>query len=342
MKKNFFVTLRQIYKFAKKKTPSKKWNWMSAGTERQWTMEENLLSFKKYKLNQKILSNVSKINSKVNFLGVNLEFPLIISPMGYLTQYHKDGELEMARGAKLQNTFSSFSAVSGIQFDEICKKLKNANIIYQFFSLRPRSLIKKELKKIHKYGVKAICITADVPVKSIKYQIAEDKHDARKFGRVSFPRPNLSKQSSLNWNDISWLRKSTKLPIIIKGIMNPSDAKKSFKYGANAIWISNHGGRALESGVASLDVLAKIRTAVKKKTIIFDGGIRTGSDILKALCLGANIVSIGRASIYGLIANGADGVSNTFELFKKEFLSAMGLCGCNDVKKLSKKFILKF
>lgn len=341
MKKNKnFSTLREAFNIAKSKTPRKKWNWMNCGTEREWTLNENLNSFKKYKINQRILNNVSKINTNVKFLGVKLKIPLMISPMGYVTQYHKDGELEMAKGADMQKTFFTLSPVAGVRLEEISKKIKKPNIIYQFYSLNPKNWVEKELKKISKLGVKAICVGADVPVRSIKYQIREDRYDARKNVRISYPRPPLEKMSSLNWNDITWLKKATKLPIIVKGIMNVNDAKKCFRLGAHAIWVSNHGGRSLESGLASLDILPSIRKAVKNKTIIFDGGARTGTDIFKALCLGANIVSIGRSSLYGLIVNGAKGVKKTFDLFEEEFVSTMGLSGCNDIKKLNSKFIL--
>ena len=333
------VTLRELYKVAKSKTPKKTWNWMNNGTERELTLQQNVESFKKYKLNSRILRDVSKINTQVDFLGVQLNFPLIISPMGYAAQFHKYGELELARGAHLQNTLLTLSPVSSIKVDDILKKVPKSNIIYQFYALSPRKWVVNEINKVTKLGIKALCVGADVPVKSIKYQTREDRYDARNHGNRTNKRPPLQKMSSLNWNDIIWLRKFTKLPIIIKGIMNVEDAKKSFRCGANAIWVSNHGGRALDSGIASIDVLKGIRNAVKNKIIIFDGGIRTGSDILKAISLGANIVSIGRPSLCGLIVNGSKGVNKTFELFKEEFISTMGLCGCKSINEINYKII---
>ena len=189
--------------------------------------------------------------------------------------------------------------------------------------------------------MKAICITTDSPVRSIKYDIIEDKHDARKYGWMGLPKPPLQHMSKLSWSDIRWLRKQTKIPIIIKGIMNSEDAAKSFKFGANVIWVSNHGGRTLESGLSSLEALIKIRKRFKKKIIIFDGGIRTGSDMFKALCLGADFVCIGRPAIWGLILGGSKGVSKILDLFYQELKSIMGLSGCNDIKKISKKYIIK-
>ena len=336
------VTLRELYKIAEAKTPKKAWNWMNNGTERELTLRQNVRSFEKYKLNPRVLRDVSKINTQVDFLGVKLNFPLIIPPMGYLTQFHKDGELGLAKGASLQNTFFTSSPVSEIKIDYIFKKVSKPNAIYQFYALSPRKWTINEINKVTKLGVKAICVGTDMPVKSIKYQTREDRYDARKFCRKIYPRPPLQKMSSLNWDDIIWLRKITKLPIIIKGIMNAEDAKKSFKCGADAIWVSNHGGRSLESGIASIDVLKEIRKAVKNKIIIFDGGVRTGSDILKAISIGANIVSVGRPSLCGLIVNGSKGVDDTFELFKEEFISAMGFCGCKSINEINYKIIKNY
>ncbi len=335
--KKLFLSLRQANVLAKKKVSKKKWNWMSCGSEREETLNENLNSFKKYKINQEILNDVSKLKMDKKFLGVNLRFPMIISPMGYMSQYNKKGEAALALGAYNRNTFMCLSAVSAIKIDEIMKLNKNLNIIYQFYSLKPKKWTIDEIKKITKLGVKAICITADATVRSIKYDIMEDKYDARKKGRIGLPKAPLQHMSKLNWEDIRWLRKQTKLPIIIKGVMSLSDAQKSFKNGADIIWISNHGGRVLESGVSSLEALCKIRKKIKNKQIIFDSGIRTGTDVFKALCLGADIVSIGRPAIWGLILDGANGVSRILDFFYDEFKSAFALSGCTNINKLSKK-----
>lgn len=344
MKKSF-ATLREANNLAKKKISRKKWNWMNCGSEKEYTVNANLDYFKKFKINQKILNDVHNIKLEKKFLGEKIKFPMIISPVGYMNQYHKNGELDLALGAHEARTFLCLSAVTSVKIDEIMRKNKKLNLIYQFYSLRPRKWVIDELKKITDLGVKAICITGDSPVRSIKYDIMEDKHDARKHGRIKLSKAPLqqwrSYMSKLNWKDIRWLKKHTKLPIIIKGIMNIEDAKKSFQNGASIIWVSNHGGRTLDSGISSLEALIKIRKKFKKKQIIFDGGIRTGTDMFKAICLGADIVSIGRPSIWGLILGGSKGVSKILNLFFDEFKSVMSLSGCKNLKNANTKFIIK-
>ena len=339
MKKKLFLTIREAHNLAKKKISKKKWNWMSCGSEREYTLNENLNAFLRYKIKSKILKDVSNIHIEKKFLGVKLKFPLMISPLGYMTQYRKNGEIDFARAAKNENTFFTLSAVSSIKVDEICRNIESPNLIYQFYSLRPRDWVKQELKKINLYKIKAICITGDSPVRSIKYSTIEDRYDARKNGRIGLPKAPLQKMSSMTWEDVKWLRDNTKLPIIIKGITNNEDYKKCRKFGVDYAWVSNHGGRVLDSGISSLSSLSKIKKD-KKTPIIFDGGVRTGTDLFKALCLGADLVSIGRPSVWGYILNGSEGISKIIRLFYDEFSSSLALSGCKDINKLSRNNLL--
>ena len=154
---------------------------MSCGSEKEYTLNANLDYFKKFKINQKILAGVGNVKLEKQFLGKKIKFPMIIAPMGYMTQYHKNGELDLALGAYNAGTFMCLSAVSSIKIDEITKKNKKLNLIYQFYSLRPKKWVIAELRKITNLGVKAICVTGDSPVRSIKYDIIEDKHDDGKY-----------------------------------------------------------------------------------------------------------------------------------------------------------------
>ena len=335
MKKSFysnkkFKSLPEIKNFAKKKISNKKWNWLENGTERELTLQENLNSFKNIKLVPRVLGTKNKSFAKYNFLGKKIPFPLIISPMGHLTQFHTNGEAELALGAEKSNTFITISSYTRINLEEIRNYTKKANIIYQLFFNKNKAWVSNEINQALKIKSLAIVITVDSPARAYKYRTMIDKYDARKHGRrTNFNRPENSEPYFTNWKDIAWLKKRMKnIPLILKGVLHPDDAVKAFKYGAQGVWVSNHGGRAFESCVSSLEMLPKIRKKIgKNKLIIFDSGIRTGSDIVKACYFGANIVGIGRPAIYGLIANGCQGVKNTFDLFKREYFSSKILSG---------------
>lgn len=332
MKKYFnnkIKCLPQIKEFAKKKISSKAWNWLENGSEWGNTVQVNKNIYKKIKIVPRIFKYNSKNFAVKNFINSTLPFPLIIAPMGHLTQFHKDGEAELALGAEKSSTFITISALTRLNLNEIRKKAKNSKILYQLYFYNSKNWIEDEIKKANKIGVKGFVFTVDSPVASKKYQTLTDNYDARKFGRRS-NYSNINKKIILpKWDDIKWLKKIVKnKPLIIKGIMDPNDAKKSIRYGADGIWVSNHGGRVFESNVSSLEMLPLIRKKIgKNKLIIFDGGVRTGSDILKANILGANIVAIGRPAIYGLIANGSDGVKKTFKFFQEEYFISKKLSG---------------
>lgn len=321
--------LPQFRVFAKKSISLKTFNWLENGSEWGNTAAQNLKAFKKIKIVPKIFSYNSKTFAITKLFNVKLSIPLIIAPMGHLTQFHKDGEGELALGAQKFSTFVTISALSRLSLKEIRNKAKLSDILYQIYFYNDKKWVEREINKALEIGVKGFVFTVDSPATSYKYLTLSDNYDARKFGRRS-NFSNVKKKIFLpSWKDITWLKKKINgKPLIVKGVLDPNDAKKAFLYGADGLWVSNHGGRAFESNVSSLEMLPKIRKKVgKNKLIIFDGGVRSGSDILKAVHLGANIVSIGRPAIYGLILNGSDGVNQTLEMFKQEYLSAKKLSG---------------
>jgi len=322
-------SLPQVKEFAKNKISKKTWNWLENGAEWGNTSKLNIESYKKIKIVPRIFKYNSKSFAVSNFLNTKMKIPLLIAPMGHLTQFHKDGEAELALGAQKSNAIVTISSLTRINLKEIRSKAKSSKILYQIYFYNNKKWIEDEINRALKINVSGFVLTVDSPVASKKYLTISDNYDARKYGRRSNFN-NVTKKPLLpNWKDIKWLKKKLKKkPLYIKGIMDPNDAEKAFKSGADGVWVSNHGGRAFESNVASLEVLPAIRKKIgKKKLIIFDGGIRSGTDILKAIHLGANIIATGRPFIYGLICAGSDGVQKTFEMFKEEYIISKKLSG---------------
>ncbi len=322
------ISLLKIKNLAKKKLDKKKWNWLDEGTGEEITLKKNIEDLKNFKVLPRLGLNVSKISIKTKFLDEIINSPLIVSPVGHLTQFHKHGEAELAKGCQTSGTFFTLSHMSRLNISDVRKFAPKVNLIFQLYCFGNLQWIKKEIDKAIKFKVKAICITIDVPTKSHKYRGSNDNYDARKFGR----RTNYLKfypeyGEKNNWKNLKKIINYSSIPVIIKGILNPADAKNAFKIGAKGVWVSNHGGRALDSGISSLESLIKIRKIFKKKLLIVDGGVRTGVCILKYLKAGANIVSVGRPAIWGLIYNGHKGVEQSLKLFNKEFESNLKLSG---------------
>jgi len=330
------ATLREAQERARSLVPPQAWDWLEGGTEREWTLAANSAAYGRYYLKQRILRDVTNVKTGARFLGKQLPMPLIGAPLGGMTQYHQDGEIALVQGGHAASTIMSISAMSRLRIEEIRDAAPKAAMIYQVYFQGPDSWLEDEVARAKAANVKALCLCGDAPVRTIRYRDRENRYDARKFGhRTNAPPPNHALGARATWDYVAWFKQKIDVPVIVKGIVCAEDAALAMEHGADILWVSNHGGRALDSGIASLDVLPEIRAAVgKKATIVFDGGIRTGSDVLKALALGADIVAIGRPVVYGLAVDGVVGVERIFELFAEEFHSAMAMCGISSLDEI--------
>lgn len=337
-----FVTIREAEKIAKSKLKIGKFNWLISGAEDNYTTNLNIEKLNEIKLMPNILKKRKDLDFKVNFFGADMEIPLLLSPMGHQTQFHSKGEVETAIGLKNVNLISAFSTQGRMDLYDIRKKNKNLKIIWTIFLFGSKKWILDEIKRAENNDCIAIALCLDASVRSHRYLDRETRYDARKFGKrtLNLP-PDPSSELEYDWNIIRWIKSKTKLPIILKGIINPKDAKIALKVGVKSIWVSNHGGRMLNSGISCVEALISIKKIVNNKLkIIVDGGVRRGSDIVKYLCLGADLVGVGRPAIFGLAIDGNKGVSRIFDILKKEFYTTAINSGANNLKDLNKNKIL--
>ncbi len=323
------ATLREARRRAKRLVPPQSWDWLESGTEREWSRYANLNAFAEYMPVQRVFRNVSNIRTKCDFLGASLPMPLIGSPLGGLTQYHQRGEVALLEGCGLAGSVATISAMARLKIEDARQASPDAHLIYQLYFQGPEEWIASEIERAHKVGAMAICLCGDAPVRTMRYRDRENRYDARKFGaRENAPPPDHALGTRSDWQLVKWVRTQTDKPLLIKGVMCEEDAEQCLAHGADGIWVSNHGGRAIDAGIASLEVLPEIRAAVGQDTLVlFDGGVRTGTDVLRAIALGADIVAVGRPLVYGLAIDGAAGVQRVFELYREEFASAMAMCG---------------
>ena len=321
-----FVTLREAELYAQKKINNKIFQWLQSGAEDNFTYNKNFSDLTNIKIKPKHLNKVGKIDISKNFFGTKISLPILLAPMGHQTQFHKNGEIETASGVKNVNTISFFSTQGRISLKDIRKKNNKGKLGWTIFPFGDKNWILKEIKSAELNKCVSIVVCIDANVRSWRYSDRESRYDARTKGRRTNPLPP-SPTSALNydWNLISFIKKNTKLPIIVKGVLTKEDAKKCIKKKVDAIWISNHGGRMFNSGISGVDAIKNLRSNLKKSKIkiIIDGGIRKGSDIIKYLCLGADFVAIGRPAIHGLLCNNKKGVQKVFEILSDEFKTSM-------------------
>jgi len=335
-----FQTLREIERAARRKVDDHAWDWLECGAEHELTLDRNRKLFARVALRPRILRDVSKVDISTRVAGLTLPLPIVVSPVGGLTIYHQDGEIAVAQSICDTGSLFCVSTQARLRLSEIRSAVPGVRLMYLLFFMGQRAWVEERVCEAEALGVEAICVGADAPTRGIRYRDRENRYNARKFGRTTNPQPpDHGANARTTWDDVVWLRSITKLPLIIKGVMTPEDAKLSLEHGADAIWVSNHGGRQVDSGLAPLEVLEEVCAAVPDMDIILDGGVRGGGDVVRALALGAKAVGLGRSVVYGLAADGARGVARTFELYREEILSIMANCGCSSIADLTHDII---
>ena len=334
----------------------------SAGGEE--TYRKNINSFSKYSIVPRFLNDVSTLNTEVTIFGKTYPHPLFISPVGVNKIAHEDGEIAVAKAAAkfefpyIQSTVSSYS------IEEIASATPGSSKWFQLYWSSNKEIAFSMAKRAEAAGYEAIVLTVDTVMlgwreEDIRNQFSPLK---RGFGQGNYATdpvfmatlPNDSQEAivdsileniyhpTLNWKDISELRNRVSLPILIKGILHPEDAKLAVDQGIDGIIVSNHGGRQLDGVIASIDALPTIVKAVGQKIpVLFDSGVRRGSDAVKALALGATAVCLGRPFVWGLATGGQSGVERVLENFLQETKVSISLAGARNMDELNKLTIIK-
>lgn len=309
--------------------------------------------------------DVSDVNmtTHVPALGLrNLAAPILIAPVAMQRAAHPDGECAAARACAAHSVPYCASQQSTTAIEEIGRAGGDGPKMFQLYVLSDRDATAKLIRRAETMGATALCITVDAPVlgrrerdvrnrfklkAGLKLVNVENNQNAKnakndnqtksavdaKRAQSAIARRIGGRDASLSWDHLVWLRTVTKLPIVLKGICTYADSKLAVQAGVAAVWVSNHGGRQLDGSAATLDALPEVVAGVAGKCpVIFDGGVRRGSDVLKALALGADLVAVGRPCAWGLACGGEVGVGKALELLTEELRVAMTLAGCVDVE----------
>lgn len=353
------VSISDYEIIAKEKLSQSAYDYYSSGANDEITLRENCEAYKRIFLIYRVLKDVSKRDLTTEVLGNKISMPLMIAPTAFHKMANESGEVAVAKAATKAGTIMILSTLSNSSAEEVTKA-SDGNIWFQLYVFKDREITVNLIKRVENAGCKALVLTVDAPFLGLRERDVKNKfnlpdgftvknlepyykeklslnHDSGIAGYFS---ENLD--PSLNWKDIEWLKSKTSLPVLIKGIGCKEDALLAVQYGADGILVSNHGGRQLDTCRATIDVLPEVADAVSGKIeIMLDGGIRRGTDILKAIALGAKTVLIGRPVLWGLAAEGENGVSSVLDILRNELDLAMALCGCDSVSKITKDLIAK-
>ncbi len=346
-----YINIYSIEKAAKIKLDKGIYDFIFGGATDELTLERNRTALDAIQLTPRVLAGVGETDLSTTLLGIPLAFPMIGAPLAFQRLVDPEGEIAVAKSLHDNNLVYTSSTMSSISLEQIAEKSPGPKW-FQLYIYKDRAITLELIQRAENAGYQGIMLTVDVPVMGKRerdyvneFELPEhifaanfiansDERTSQNVRNRSAIKIFTDKQfePNLNWNDVLWLKSKTSLPIILKGIMRDSDAVKAVEYGADAIVVSNHGGRQLDGVISSIEVLPKIARKIDKKIpVLFDSGIRRGTDILKALALGADCVLIGRPLLWGLSAAGELGVKKVLSILQEELIEAMMLCGYSSV-----------
>lgn len=333
---------------AKSILPIEVFDFLSGGSADELTLSHNTKVFKSLGLVPRILRDVSSCSGAIQILQSSFSLPILGAPMAYHNWFHEEGELGVLRACSKKQIpliVSMFSSTSV----EVLNQESKANFWFQLYMLRNREFMKKLIERVNQTKCKAFVLTVDMPVMAERSRDRKNSlrmpeninpvhldglnHEDVGYSIKEFT--DLYIDPSLTWDVIAWIKKYTKLPVLVKGLLHELDVEMALDAGVDGIIVSNHGGRQLESIFASIELLSAIADLVRGRVpVLFDGGIRSGRDIFKAIGLGANAVLLGRPLLWGLSINGQSGAEEVLDLLDEQFIETMKFCGCRTVEEI--------
>ncbi len=334
-------------------------DYYSSGAWDEVTLRENRAAFERWQLRPRMLVDVSRRDLGVSILGQRLQLPILIAPMAFQCLAHPEGELAVARAAATLGTTMVLSTLSTQSLEAVAQATHNRSHWFQLYVHRDRALTRALVERAEAAGFAALCITVDAPLLGQRERDRRNQFSlppgltlANLEPSIGSKIPQVEGESglvayftqqldpSLTWRDLDWLRSLTHLPLVVKGILRSDDALRAVDHGAQAIVVSNHGGRQLDGAIATLTALTEIvAVAGDRAEILIDGGIRRGTDILKALALGARAVLLGRPILWGLALAGEQGVQHVLDLLRNELDLAMALSGCATLNDIDRSLV---
>jgi 4-hydroxymandelate oxidase len=328
------------------------YGYVSGGAADELTLRANCEDWRHIRLRPRVLVDVSEIDLTTEILGQHFDLPILLAPAAFHRLCHADGERATVEGANQGGAGFVLSSFSTESVEDIAAAAQHP-LWFQLYFQKDRGLTQRMVERAQAAGCKAICITVDTPVLGVRHRESRNQFELPKDFKL--PNLNLGPVShrpvrsavysellnpTLVWKDIDWLCSAVKVPVLLKGVLNPQDAERAVDTGVAGLIVSNHGARNLDTLPSTAEALPRVAEIVKGRLpLLVDGGIRRGTDILKALALGAKAVLIGRPYLYALAFAGAAGVARAIEILRIELTMAMALTGCTSMAQINRSVL---
>ena len=321
------------------------WAYLDGGAADEFTARDNRAAFSRWQLRTQVLRDLAGGDTGCELFGARLRYPILLAPVAYQKLAHPDGELATVLGASAMQAAMVVSTQASVALEDIARAAQTP-LWFQLYFQHDRGFTRDLAQRAERAGYRALVVSVDAPVSGLRNREQRagfalppgvEPVNLRGLpplppgaGDTLFGSPLIA--AAPTWRDIDWLRAQTTLPVVLKGIMTAEDATRALVASVDGIIVSNHGGRVLDTQPATIDVLPEIAAAIDgRMPLLMDGGIRRGSDVFKALALGADAVLIGRAFVHGLAAAGAAGVAHVLRILHAELEVTMALTGCRDL-----------
>lgn len=342
--------LDELEPLARERLAPSAYEYIAGGAEDEITLRENRAAFQRMHLLPRVLVDVSQRQLATTILGTPVALPVLVAPMGFHALAHPDGELATVRAAAAADTIYVASTAATYSLEAIAAAAPATPRWFQLYVYRDREVTRALVQRAEAAGYRALCVTVDTPLVGRRERDIRNRFTLpaglrfANFDDLASLMPQSASDSGLaayvaslwepsfTWKELAWLRSLTDLPIVLKGILAPADALLAVEHGVEGIIVSNHGGRQLDTVPAPITLLPAIASAVQGRAeLLLDGGVRRGTDVLKALACGARAVLLGRPLLWGLALGGEAGAAQVLHMLRAELELAMALAGCTNV-----------
>ncbi len=353
------INLHDYEQIARERLPQMVFEYYFGGADDEVTLRENRLGWQNLRLRPRVLVDVGTRDLSTTVLGVPTKLPILTAPCAFNAMAHPAGELAVARAASAAGIIQVVSTAGTFSLEEVAAAAPGAPRWFQLYCYRDRDVTKWLIERAVGAGYQALCLTVDAPLVGRRERdtrnrfglphgmnwknlegVGLDQMEAGEEGSALVHYISTIWDPSLTWEAIEWLRGLSPLPLVIKGILTAADARRAVDHGAAGIVVSNHGGRQLDGTLTTREALPEVVDAVSGKAEVFvDGGIRRGTDVLKALALGARAVLVGRPYLWALATSGQEGVEHLFTLLRDELDLDMALAGCPTIASIDRSLV---
>lgn len=339
------ITVADYERLARERVDGGAWDYQSGGSGDERSLADNLAAWDRLRLRPRVLVDVASRDLSTMAFGGALEHPIIVAPTAAHRLSHPDAERASARGAAAAGALLTLSTISSVPMEEVAAASGGPRW-FQLYAPSDRDACRALVERAAASGYSAVAVTVDLPLPGNRERDRRNEFEVDLGVHLPPDQPvdpdtGIVLLPTMDWEELAWLRSICHIPLLAKGVLRADDALRAVDAGCDGIWVSNHGGRQLDTSLAAIDALPEIASVVGDRALlVVDGGVRRGIDVLKGLALGADLVAVGRPVLWGLAVDGADGVQRVLEILRDELSVAMALAGCRTLSEVTPDLVV--